>query len=200
MLETNVKTGLVRFSYPHLFEKWAADDNQEPKYGITLIISKSDKKTLEALEQAYKNATINGTDKYGKKFSAKGSPFVRPVGGQYGLLIDCDKDPEKYSGDDYKGKYLLPLKSTTKPTVLAVETGKKHLEKEEGEEIVYPGCYGKVTLSVYPYLNARSGISASVNNVIKTQDGEPFSGRTKAEDDFAEELEAMTDEELADLI
>lgn len=192
-----MKTGEVRFSYPHLWEKYGFEGGTA-KYGITLIIDKNDHVTVDGLKDAFEEAKKNGVEKFGKSF--KPTPFIRPVGGQYGLLIDCDAEPDKYTSDDYKGKYLLPLKSTTAPTVLAIETGTKHLEKEEGEKIVYPGCYGKVTVSVYPYSNVRSGISASVNNVLKTRDGEPFSGRTKAEDDFAAELASMTEDQLADLV
>lgn len=197
-LNTRVKTGVVRFSYPHLFEKWAFDDTKVPKYMLTLIIRKDDEETLKPIADAYKSACELGVQKFGKKF--KPSALVRPQGSNYGLLIDCDADPEKKDDENYQGCYLMPLKSTTKPAVMALETGRRELDKEEGEQVVYPGCYGKVTLSVYPYSNAGTGISASVNNVLKTKDGENFSGQVKAELDFAEELENLSDDDLFDLI
>lgn len=196
--DTRVKTGIVRFSYPHLFEP-SSVKGSEPKYGIQIIIDKNDEATYKALTTAYSNATENGKREYGAKF--KPSPFFRPVGGQYGLLIDCDEDPEKKDQEEYKGKYLMTLKSTKAPDVLAVETGRRKLDQEEGEKVVYAGCYGKVTLSVYPYSNDfGTGVSASINNVLKVRDGEPFSGRVSGEDDFADELSAMSDEELESLI
>lgn len=195
-----VKTGEVRFSYPHLFEKYRFSEKDDPKYMLTLIIDKQDTKTLGALEQAYKDAVVEGQDVFGKSFSVKGCPFIRAKGSAWGLLVDCDEDESKAEDPNYKGKYLLPLKSSQAPGVLAKETGKTELTKEEGEKIVYAGCYGLVSLRVFAYSNARMGVSANLNNVLKTRDGEKFSGRKTAGDDFAAELEAMSDDELASLI
>ena len=41
---TKVVTGLVRFSYVHIFEPSAMDDSSDEKYSVCIIIPKSDKK------------------------------------------------------------------------------------------------------------------------------------------------------------
>ena len=84
----------------------------------------------------------------------------------------------------------MNLKSDKAPQVLARETGRKRLTKEDGgEDIVYSGCFGKVTFNVYPYQNVATGISAGLNNVLKTRDGDRFGGWVSAEDDFADDLQ-----------
>ena len=189
-MSVKVKTGEVRFSFCHLFEPYAFQEGQEAKYSLAILIPKTDKKTIGAIKAAYEQAKQEGVEKYGKAFASKASPLVRPVGSNYGLLRDADQDEELSTDESYAGHYIMNLKSTKAPQVLAQETGKQLITKENGgEDIVYSGCYGKVSLSVYPYNNVQTGISASLNNVLKTRDGERFSGWTSAADDFAEELE-----------
>lgn len=186
-----VKTGEVRFSFCHLFEPHSFLDGQEAKYSMAILISKTDKKTLDAIKAAYEQAKQEGVEKYGKSFASKASPLIRPIGSNYGLLRDADQDEELSTDENYAGHYIMNLKSTKAPQVLSRETGKGTLLTKEngGEDIVYSGCYGKVSLSVYPYNNVQTGISASLNNVLKTKDGERFSGWTSASDDFADEFE-----------
>lgn len=189
-MSVKVKTGEVRFSFCHLFEPYAFQEAKEAKYSMAILIPKTDKKTIGAIKAAYEQAKQEGVEKYGKAFASKASPLIRPVGSNYGLLRDADQDEELSTDENYAGHYIMNLKSTKAPQVLAKETGKQLITKESGgEDIVYSGCYGKVSLSVYPYNNVQTGISASLNNVLKTRDGERFSGWTSAADDFAEELE-----------
>ena len=189
-MSVKVKTGEVRASFCHLFEPYAFQEDRDAKYSIAILIPKTDKKTLGAIKAAYEQAKQEGVEKYGKAFASKASPLIRPIGSNYGLLRDADEDEELSSDEAYAGHYIMNLKSTKAPQVLSRETGKQLITKENGgEDIVYSGCYGKVSLSVYPYNNVQTGISTSLNNVLKTRDGERFSGWTSAADDFAEELE-----------
>lgn len=201
-LNTKVKTGEVRLSYTHLFEPFAFQEDQKAKYSATLIIPKSDTKTLNDLKTAYDNAFENTINEKGNSFAkAKTTaPFVRVAGGNYGLLIDPENDPELSNRPEYKDCYLMNVKTDTAPGVLAIERGKGRLTKENGgEDVVYSGCYAKVTLNVYPFFKPVAGISAGLNNVLKTRDGERFGGAAPAESDFADEL-AEIEASLADLI
>ena len=59
----------------------------------------------------------------------------------------------------------------------------------EDQELVYSGCYGKVTLNLYPYSKAgNTGIGVGLNNVLKTRDGDNLGGRVSGEVDFADEF------------
>lgn len=199
---TRVKTGEVRFSYCHIFEPYAFDETQEAKYSLSILIDKQDKTTITAIQNAYNAAVEQGKEKYGKSFESKAlskCPMIRPVGSNYGLLKDADADPDTSGDPNLAGHYIMNLKTNRAPQVLARETGRQKITKENGgEDIVYSGCYGKVTLSVYPYNNISTGISASLNNVLKTRDGDKFSGMKSAEDDFADDL--SSDENDDDLL
>ena len=66
-----VVTGKVRFSYVHVFKPWAGAEGQEPKYSVCVLIPKSDKKTLAAIEKAIEAAKEEGKEKWGGKIPTK---------------------------------------------------------------------------------------------------------------------------------
>lgn len=51
MNPTKVVTGVCRFSYANLWEPKAMDENSKAKYSVSLIIPKSDTKTLDKIRQ-----------------------------------------------------------------------------------------------------------------------------------------------------
>jgi hypothetical protein len=54
---------------------------------------------------------------------------------------------------------------------------------EEGE--FYAGCYARATISPYAYDKAGNrGVAFGLRNIQKIADGEPFSGKSKPENDF----------------
>lgn len=184
---TKVKTGEVRLSYAHIFEPYSFDESQPKKYSVSLLIPKEDEATLETLRKAYRDALQAGKDKFGAGFAKaeRTAPFVRPAGGNYGLLRDGDLEDDPNA----KGCYVMPLKTNTAPGILSFETGNKKLDKSNGgPDVVYSGCYAKVTLNVFPFNKPVAGISAGLNNILKTRDGERFGGATSVFADFADEL------------
>ncbi|MDY6281859.1 MAG: DUF2815 family protein [Erysipelotrichaceae bacterium] len=192
---TRVKTSEVRLSFCHLAEPYSYgnDDQQSPKYSVSMIISKSDSATIAAIRTNYNLAIEHGIEKYGEAFRKKATPLVRPEGSDQGLLIDCDKD-ERYQEDkDYKNCYILSAKSLTPAPVYAIETGKKQLTPDEIKELVYSGCYGKVLFNFYPYNNRRMGIACGLDSVLKTRDGESLGGRVNAMDYFGDDLNSAAD-------
>mgnify|MGYP003199945904 CR=1 FL=1 len=52
-----VVTGVCRFSYANLWEAKAMDENSKPKYSVSLIIPKSDTKTIEKIRAAIQLST-----------------------------------------------------------------------------------------------------------------------------------------------
>ena len=64
---TKVITGKVRFSYANVFEPTAMQDGQTPKYNVSIIISKSDTKTVEAIKKAIEAAKEAGKSKIADK-------------------------------------------------------------------------------------------------------------------------------------
>ena len=50
----------------------------------------------------------------------------------------------------------------------------------------YSGCYGRASITFYPYnSNGSKGIACGLNNIQKTDDGEQLGGGSSAASDFA---------------
>lgn len=188
--DNKVRIGQVRMAYVHLDEPRAFDESQTPKYEVTAIIDKDDKKSLDAIKKSYELAIENGTEKYGKAFERKITPLVRAEGSDNGLMIDCDKD-DRYAGDaDFKGKYTLSIKAKTQPAVGSSKFGTKHvLTKEEIQDELYSGCYGYILFNFYPYSfnnGTKMGLAAGIDSVYKTDDGDSLGGRSNNLNAFAD--------------
>lgn len=169
---TKVVTGKVRFSYAHVFEPTRDDDGNE-KYSVSILIDKTDTKTVNAINRAIEAAKEAGTAKFGGKIPAKLKLPLR------------DGDEEKEDDENYKGKYFVNAKCRQKPG-LVDKKGRPIIDSTE----FYSGCYGLASISFYAFnTKGNKGIACGLNNIMKTEDGEPLSGRTRAEDDFAEFIE-----------
>jgi hypothetical protein len=164
---TKVVTGKVRLSYANLFEPRASMPGQDPKYSLCVLIPKSDKVTVDKINAAIDAAKEAGKAQWGGK--------VPP-----GLKLPLrDGDVERDSAE-YKGHWFINASSKQRPGVVDA-TLNPVLDPSE----VYSGSYGRVSINFYPFnQNGNRGIGAGLQNVQKLADGEPLSGRSRAEDDF----------------
>ena len=170
---TQVVTGIVRLSYEHVWEP-ASINGSNPKYSVSLIIPKSDTKTIASINAAVDAAIKDGVAKFGGKVPPKGALKLPLRDG------DAERDDEAY-----KGAYIVNANSTTAPQIVdrAVQS---ILDRAE----VYSGCYARVSINFYAFnTNGNKGIACGLGNIQKVRDGEPLSGRTSAADDFATDLE-----------
>ena len=91
-----------------------------------------------------------------------------------------DGDAEK---DDpaYANSYFINANSAQKPGVVDQDLN-PIIDTSE----FYSGCYGRASITFYPY-NAQGskGIACGLNNVQKLEDGEKLGGSTTAAADFA---------------
>ena len=79
----------------------------------------------------------------------------------------------------------MTAKSTSRPGVVDADK----IEILDAEE-VYSGCYGRASITFYPYNTSSNGIAAALNNIQKLEDGERLGGsRASAEEDFADDYE-----------
>ena len=85
----------------------------------------------------------------------------------------------------YKDSYFINANSATAPGI--VDAARQPiLERSE----VYSGVYGRASINFYAFnSNGNKGIACGLNNLQKISDGEPLGGKTRAEDDFADEDE-----------
>ncbi len=178
---TRVVTGLVRFSYPHVYEPQAAKGSTEKKYSVSLVIPKSDKAQYDRLLAA-QNAAIE----QGKTDTKLGWGGKKPA---KLLLAIQDGDVEKSEDEVYADSWYISAKSKTKPTIVD-----KDLNPIMEQDEFYAGCYGRASINFYPYdVNGSKGIAVGLNNIQKLKDGEALGGGSRAEDDFAEPLDIDDD-------
>lgn len=165
---TKVITGKVRFSYAHVFEPKAIEEGQTPKYSVSILIPKSDKKTLDKIEKAIEAAKQAGKAKFGEKIPARLKMPLR------------DGDEERPDDENYADCYFVNANSTNKPGIVD-ENRQEIIDRDE----FYSGCYGKASINFYAFNAAgNKGVAAGLNNLMKTDDGERLGGGSTAEEDF----------------
>ena len=170
---TKVVTGVVRLSYEHVWEP-ASVNGSNPKYSVSLIIPKSDTKTIAAINQAIDNAIRDGAAKFGGK--------IPPMGALKLPLRDGDTERED---EAYRDAYFINANSTTAPQIVD-RSVQPILDRSE----VYSGCYARVSINFYAFnSNGNRGIACGLGNIQKVRDGEPLGGKTSAADDFATDLD-----------
>lgn len=174
---TKVVTGKVRFSYLHVFEPQSINGS-EPKYSVSLIIPKSDKETIKAIEKAIDNATEAGkSSKFGGRVPSNLKTPLR------------NGDEDRPDDENYADSYFINANCKTKPGLVY-----KNGTPIEDELDVYSGCYGRASITFYAFnTNGNKGIACGLNNLMKLDDGESLGGRVSAERDFEDFIEDEED-------
>ena len=170
---TKVVTGVVRVSYANVGEPVSINGGT-PKYSVSLIIPKSDTKTIEAINAAVDTAIKEGAAKFGGKIPNKAALKLPLRDG------DVERDDEAY-----KGAYFVNANSTSAPQIVdrAVQP---ILDRSE----VYSGCYARVSINFYAFNSSGNrGIACGLGNIQKVRDGEPLGGKSSAAADFATDLD-----------
>lgn len=176
--DNTVRIGECRFGYVHVFAPRKDENGVEGKYGVQLLIPKTNTQAIKLIQEAAEAAKAKGPKNgWGNKAAAA-------------KRLTCnlrDGDEEKPEDDTYKGMMFINANTpvTNKPGVRVLENGQMY-EAVDNEDF-YSGCYGAATVSLYAFNNnGNMGIGCALNNVIKTRDGERLSGGTTAESDFAD--------------
>lgn len=177
-MATKVITGMVRFSYVHVFEPSAAAEGAEPKYSVSIIIDKNDTKTLAAIKAAIEEAKQLGKNKITDSKGRIPANLKQPL---------RDGDIDRPDDEAYAGAMFLTASSFRKPGVVGESPECRPLEEDE----FYSGCYGRASLTFYAFNTANSrGIACGLNNLQKLEDGERLDGGTSAAEDFGSEFNA----------
>lgn len=175
---TKVITGVkTRWSYANVWQAKSINGSA-PKYSVSLIIPKADIKTVNAIKNAIQAAYEEGQSKL--KGNNKSVPALSVI-----KTPLRDGDLERPDDEAYKDSYFVNANSTTAPGIVDAARNPiiDHAE-------VYSGVYGRASISFYAFnSNGNRGIACGLNNLQKISDGEPLGGKTRAEDDFADEDE-----------
>ena len=98
-------TGKVRLSYEHIWEPASINDSDE-KYSVSLIIPKSDTKTVKDIQNAVEQAKQDGKAKFGGRIPANLKLPLR------------DGDIERPDDEAYKDCYFINCNSKDKPQIV----------------------------------------------------------------------------------
>jgi hypothetical protein len=171
---TKVVTGVVRLSYANVWEPKSINGGAE-KYSVSLIIPKSDTKTLSVINEAVNAAIEEGKGKFGGKIPNKAA-LKLPL---------RDGDIDRPDDEAYANSYFINANSITAPQIVDRNVN-PILERSE----VYSGVYARVSINFYAFnSNGNKGIACGLGNIQKIRDGEPLGGRTNAADDFATDVD-----------
>ena len=175
---TKVITGVkTRWSYANVWQPKSINDGT-PKFSVSLIIPKSDTKTVTAVKNAIQAAYDEGQSKL--KGNSKSVPALTAI-----KTPLRDGDAERPDDEAYKDSYFINANSATAPGIVDAARN-PIIEHSE----VYSGVYGRASINFYAFnSNGNRGIACGLNNLQKISDGDPLGGKTRAEDDFADEDE-----------
>ena len=173
---TKVITGVnTRWSYVNAWEAKSINGGA-PKFSVSLIIPKSDTKTIEKIKAAIQAAYEEGQGKL--KGNGKSVPALSVL-----KTPLRDGDAERPDDEAYADAYFINANSATAPGIVDANCN-PILERSE----VYSGVYGRASINFYAFnSNGNKGIACGLNNLQKIRDGEPLGGKSRAEDDFATE-------------
>ncbi|GAB6172941.1 DUF2815 family protein [Paradesulfitobacterium aromaticivorans] len=171
---TKVVTGVVRLSYANVWEPKSINGGAE-KFSVSLIIPKSDKKTIAAINAAVDAAIEEGRGKFGGKIPNRAA-LKLPL---------RDGDIDRPDDEAYADSYFINANSNSAPEIVD-----KALNPIMSRSEVYSGVYARVSVNFYAFnSNGNRGIACGLGNIQKMEDGEPLGGRTSAADDFTSDYD-----------
>ena len=176
MNPTKVITGPnTTFSYLNCWDPKAIQGGT-PKFSVSLIIPKSDVKTIEKIKVAIQAAYEEGQSKL--KGNGKSVPVLSTL-----KTPLRDGDLERPDDEAYKNSYFINANSGTAPGIVDADRN-PIIDRSE----MYSGVKGRASINLYAYnVNGNRGIACGLNNLQKISDGTPLGGKSRAEDDFATE-------------
>lgn len=149
---------------------------------MSLIIPKSDTKTIAKIKSAIQAAYEEGQSKL--KGNGKSVPSLKAI-----KTPLRDGDLERPDDEAYANSYFINANSASAPGIVDADR-QPIIDHSE----VYSGVYGRASINFYAFnSNGNKGIACGLNNLQKIKDGEPLGGKSRAEDDFADEDDDFLD-------
>ena len=163
----------TRWSYANVWEAKSINGGT-PKFSVSLIVPKSDTRTVQKIKAAIEAAYAEGEAKL--KGNGKSVPPLAAI-----KTPLRDGDTERPDDAAYANAYFINANSAAAPGIVDADRN-VILSRSE----VYSGVYGRASISFYAFnSNGNKGIACGLNNLQKIRDGEPLGGRASAESDFS---------------
>ena len=162
----------TRWSYVNAWEPKSINGGT-PKFSVSLIIPKSDTKTIAKIKAAIEAAYHEGESKL--RGNGKTVPALSTIKNPM-----RDGDVERPDDPAYANAYFINANSATAPGIVDADRNPVITRSE-----VYSGVYGRASINLYAFnSNGNKGIACGLNNLQLIRDGEPLGGKTSAENDF----------------
>ena len=163
----------TRWSYANVWEPKSINGGA-PKYSVSLIIPKSDTKTVAKVKAAIEAAYHEGESKL--KGNGKSVPALSVI-----KTPLRDGDLERPDDAAYANAYFINANATSAPGIVDADLNPILTRSE-----VYSGVYGRASITFYAFNSSgNKGIACGLNNLQKVRDGQPLGGKASAESDFA---------------
>ena len=145
-------------------------EGKDPQYQLTLVWDENDKK-LDKLRKAIVDVAT-------AKFGAKAKQML-----EKGQLKNPLRPGSDRGADWMEGKVFLTARSTDKPDVVD-----RDMNDLISSTDFYPGCVARMDIYLFAFDKAgNKGVSAILNNVQKTDEGERKGGRRSAGEAFKDD-------------
>jgi hypothetical protein len=166
----NVITPEFRVSYPQVFRAKRNDLNGKDEYSIVCLFPKNaDLSVLNA------QIAAAATEKWGADKAKWPKGLRSPLRDQ----AEKEKDGKLPDGMEAGAKFMT-MRSTQRPGLV---DGNRQAIIDETD--FYAGCYARAQVRAFAYdQKGNRGVSFGLQNLQKMRDGDPLSGRQKAEDAF----------------
>ena len=181
---TKIITGVCRLSYANIWQAKSINGGA-PKYSTSVLIPKSDMKTIANVKAAIEAAYYEGESKL--KGNSKTVPALTSL-----KMPLRDGDTERPDDEAYAGHWFLNANSNTAPGVVDANREPIYDTSE-----IYSGVYARVSLTFYAFnSNGNRGIACGLQNIQKVRDGESLGGKPKAEEDFNDGFQVEDDSDF----
>ena len=181
---TKIITGVCRLSYANIWQAKSINGGV-PKYSTSVLIPKSDIKTVANVKAAIEAAYYEGESKL--KGNSKTVPALTSL-----KMPLRDGDTERPDDEAYAGHWFLNANSNTAPGVVDANREPIYDTSE-----IYSGVYARVSLTFYAFnSNGNRGIACGLQNIQKVRDGESLGGKPKAEEDFNDGFQVEDDSDF----
>ena len=163
MANRKITTTEFRVSFPNVFEAKAFEEGAVAKYSLVMLFPKAT--DLSEMKKLAHEAMLYKWPDPNKRPKVLRSPF---------------RDGNEMEYEGYADHVFITASGKNPPGV--IDGRKKTLTTDEE---FYAGCYARATVVAYPYdFKGNRGVAFGLHNVQKLRDGEPFSGKTSADNDF----------------
>lgn len=164
-----------RVSFPNVFRP-SSYNGGEPKYSLSMLFypANFNEQAKKAWAEMGRIADEAALEKFKKRIKDLPDNFRKPM----------RKGEEKAHLDGY-GPGCMFASASSKQAPGVVDRNREDILEQD----FYPGCWARASVTAFAYDNKGKGVAFGLHNLQKLGEGENFSGRIAAEEDFGDSVD-----------